>query len=166
MLYQKYENILSEPLLEFCNKILNTPNWSYGHTSTPQSTTPFWNMDLTENKFFTDYMFNRIKEISQENYILHRVYANGQTQGQNGDIHIDDYRQNHKTFLFYPLEWNENFGGETEFFNDKLELISSYLPKKNTGILFSGEVLHRGNAPIISDARLRITVAFKLERIA
>jgi len=163
MTYEVYENILSAPSLSHCRAQLREARWMYGHTSTMESKIPFWYMELADNKFFNDYMFRKIQEATNQKLILHRVYANGHTYGQDGDIHKDDLRENHKTFLFYPLEWSECYGGQTEFFSDDVIKIDEYIPRENTGIMFSGNIFHRGTAPIIPEAKLRITVAFKME---
>lgn len=166
MLYKVYENVLSEPSLNYCRTQLNEAKWMYGHTSTVESKIPFWYMELNESKFFKDFMFEKIQTIANQKFILNRVYANGHTYGQDGDIHKDDLRKTHKTFLFYPLAWDSAYGGQTEFFDEDLNKIDEYVPKENTGILFPANVFHRGTAPNTPDAKLRITVAFKLEASA
>lgn len=164
MIYQVYENVLSEPSLNYCRTQLNEPRWMYGHTSTIESKIPFWYMELSDNKFFRDFMFGKIQEATNQKFILNRVYANGHTYGQDGDIHKDDLRPTHKTFLFYPLLWSSEYGGKTEFFDDNMNKIDEYTPKENTGIIFPANVFHRGTAPSLPEAKLRITVAFKMEQ--
>ena len=48
---------------------------------------PFWLMSLSQNKFFSEYLLNKIESITGSNYNLERVYANGHTYGMKGSPH-------------------------------------------------------------------------------
>ena len=67
--------------LEDFNKTLDflaRPKWEWGHGSNPNNpeySTPFWKMELTEEQFFHDYIFNLIKKTTNEEYFLTNLYC-------------------------------------------------------------------------------------------
>ena len=156
-----YNNVFCD---EDYNKIwsyLTSNNWSFGHVSNEGSSKQFWNMDFTNNSFFTEYLFDKIKNLVGDNYTLERVYANGQTYGLDGEFHQDSFDGKGYTFLYYPsINWETNWGGTTLIF-DGTELKSFY-PFPNTAIMFPGNLFHCGNGPSREFYDLRITIAYKL----
>lgn len=121
----------------------------------------FWYTDLSGNEFFSKTLFERIPNGP---WILERVYANGQTFGQNGKFHQDS--TNHKcwTFLLYanPIDHDvmNEWGGQTEFETNDGRF--SQIPEPNLGILFRSDMFHRGFGPSKKVSGLRITIAWKL----
>lgn len=123
----------------------------------------FWYSELKDNAFFSEHIFNKIPDGP---WTLQRVYANGQSYGQNGDFHVDSVEPDTATFLLYTNEikpehiisWN----GKTEF--DMGNTITSELPIFNTGILFPSGISHRGLAPARYTNDIRITIAWKLKK--
>lgn len=167
---EKYENILSDEeysRLEFLLK--NVVRWSMIGTSEDLSKVTnyipqFWYGDLSEIDFFTKKMFPIIKSIVGEDYELQRVYANGQTFGQDGDWHQDCLDGTEYTFLYYFNKHEDlSLIGETYFnIEDEYQCI---VPKPNSGIFFNGVLLHKGMSPKRGLSDMRITVAFKLKKI-
>lgn len=140
---------------------LNSNKWSFGHISNQGSSKKFWSMNLNDNAFFTDHLFNRLKELIGDDYSLERVYANGQTYGLSGEFHqdcLDDYGY---TLLYYPSkDWKTNWEGCTVILDGSN--LRSFYPHPNTAIMFPGKLLHYGSSPSREFYDLRITIAYKL----
>ena len=160
-MFEQYSNILSNEELNECKKIINSSLWKYGHTSTNLSHTKFFIADLINVLFFNKIFFNKIKKITNKNFNILRIYANGHVFGQEGDWHVDTNIEKAYTFLYYFNEGNPSELGET-YFLDKNDNIKSSLPIYNSGILFKSDILHRGSSPKITFNDMRITIAFKL----
>jgi hypothetical protein len=160
-MFEQYSNILSNEELNECKKIIHSSFWKYGHTSTNFSHNKFFITDLINVSFFNKIFFNKIKKITNKNFDILRIYANGHVFGQEGDWHTDTNIENAYTFLYYFNEGNPSELGET-YFIDENENIKSSLPVYNSGILFKSNILHRGSSPKITFNDMRVTIAFKL----
>jgi len=133
--------------------------WKYGHTSVGDGTNLFFSTtDLLHTNLRGNLEMLASRILNPNQYKLRRVYANGQVMGQDGVFHVDD---GDMTALYYPLPWEPEWGGSTEFRNpDKtVEYIQDRLA------IFDANHPHRGSAPTVPD-RLRITIAFKFDRIS
>lgn len=164
-----YENVFSPIDQESINEHIRKSTWSWGHTSKRcldmKKTTPFWYMGLDDEKFFNEYLFNKIQKIVGEELILHRCYANGNTFGLPGEIHQDGTEDNHVTFLYYANSiWSHEYGGKTTFiFENDLE--NKYvLPAKNRGVYFPALIPHYAEEITRLYAGLRTVVAWKMEK--
>ena len=159
-----YENILSESEIStIWKEFLLSPNWTFSHKTDNNidSNSFIWFLNL-EDPFFTDCIFSKIKSVIGKNFNLQRVYANGQTFGMDGEVHIDSDRNDAYTFLYYPTEvWDLTWSGETVII-DKDGIVHNIYPKPNTGILFPSNWPHYGRGPSKSFDGIRITIAFKL----
>ena len=157
-----YENVFDhDDLEEIWQSHLSKPQWQFWHTSVENSDNCHWLMDLNNNTFFTQNLFEKLKSLIGE-YNLDSVYANGQTYGLNGDIHVDSQNENYHTFLYYPMmHWDLNWGGETVIIRPE-GVIETIYPKPNTGVLFSSNWAHFGKSPSRHCKDLRVTIAFKL----
>jgi SM-20-related protein len=97
-------------------------------------------------------------------HTLIRCYANAQTHGSDGTIHIDSKSDKSYTSVYYPHErWEPNWAGETLIFNaDKSDIIAAIYPKPNRLAIFRGNLPHvaRGVSRICPE--LRITLMFKV----
>jgi hypothetical protein len=138
-------------------------NWTLSGKSN-DVTPKFWYLDLNSDAFFTEYLFRNIRELCKADFKLKRVYANGQTFGQDGAFHQDDTEPNTFTFLMYLNSIDvgdlERWGGETQFKND--EGFLSFVPMTNSALLFDSRLWHRGMSPNRHVDGMRITVAWKL----
>jgi len=101
-----------------------------------------------------------------------RIYANGQTSGQNGNWHQDTSTENGEipkvpnyTFLYYvSKDWDSSkYGGETLFTDYKNDdpLTVSY--KYNRAVLFNSSIWHFARGPLSCCQDLRISLTYKLE---
>jgi Rps23 Pro-64 3,4-dihydroxylase Tpa1-like proline 4-hydroxylase len=143
--------------------VFDSKNWNLSGKS--QDYTPkFWYLDLSSEPFFNEYLLQKIRTLCQKDFQLKRVYANGQTFGQDGAFHQDDTEPNCFTFIMYlnPIDECdlEKWGGETQFKVD--EGFLSYVPLTNSAILFDSRLWHRGMSPNRHVDVMRVTVAWKL----
>jgi len=178
-----YKNILPETeFASLYDTLCASPKWSYIGFSAEKKYT-FWNMDLSDETFFSEKMFSIICQLTNLNFQLLRVYANGQTYGLPGDLHYDSNDNADYTFLFYVNKsWHASWGGQTVFCLDenkainklksiedkghtKNNTITSFFPIPNSGILFKSNIAHVGLEPTRHCKELRITVAYKLKKI-
>lgn len=160
-----YENIFTEQDQLEIIKFLNSSSWCFGQYSHKQKEThkKFWFMDLMNCDFFCVYLMKKICELAEEKFSLIKVYANGQTYGQDGYWHLDSENSNEYTFLYYAnLNWKVTWGGETVFNVDNS--IISFIPKPNSGLLFPANIYHYAKSPSRDFYDLRTTIAFKLKK--
>ena len=159
-----YEDLFSESERETIRAYLNRPMWNWGHKSSHDSkSAPFWNMLLNKDKYFTDYLFNKIQAITGDDLILERCYANGNTFGLPGDIHQDSSSEKGVTFMYYAnYDWDERFGGKTAFiFENETKYI---LPNKGKCVYFPGLIPHYAEEVARLFAGIRITIVWKMEK--
>lgn len=159
----KVKNFTSPDEWKIIQENMPSAPWLLQGNSTSGTKDPdkFWYTDLSHNEFFSKILFEKIPNGP---WTLERVYANGQTFGQNGKFHQDS--QNHRcwTFILYinpidPDDMNE-WGGQTEFETNSGRF--SQIPEPNLGILFKSDIFHRGFGPSKKVSGLRITIAWKL----
>lgn len=165
-MYKQYYDILSAEEYELCKKIINNSFWKYGQTSNLNSSHKFWMLpNLEKYNFFSEIFFNKIEELTNLKFKIHRIYGNGQTLGQEGEWHVDSFDDDDYTFLYYFNEGDTHLIGNTHFADKDDILIHSCKPVFNSGILFKSNINHRGSSPNINFNDLRITIAFKLKKI-
>ncbi len=161
-MYNQYFNILSEEEYTKCKKIIDNSSWNYGEFSHRESPYRFWIIEkLHNNPFFHNTFMKKIEEVTNNKFEIVRIYANGQTFGQEGDWHIDSELEDYWTFLYYFNKGDDSIIGETYFKENGM--ISTARPIHNSGILFKSNIEHKGSSPKINFNDLRITIAFKLK---
>ena len=144
------------------------PAWIWGGKTDyeNENSARLWQINFKNGEGVVDSFILKLWETIKKkvkltnSYEIFRVYANGQTYGMDGDWHTDSDDTGMYTFLYYFTKGDENIIGDTEFMID--EKLLSIKPLKNTGILFSSNLKHRGCAPKKEFKDLRITIAFKL----
>lgn len=170
-----YENFLDvDSFLSLYSYICNKNQWTFGAKSyndkqnfydevsgvSNTECTMFWGMDLTNDKYFSEYLFDRVKQVTERDWDIEMIYANGATYGQSGEFHID--HEKGYTFLIYTnIHWNVSWGGKT-IFRDEQNKIFYVDPIPNRAILFPGTILHCSESLTRKFRGLRITTAFKL----
>jgi hypothetical protein len=172
-----FDNFLTDEELEKCNAAYSKPCWNFGQISqTSPISTPFWMMTLDNDPFFTNDLLLKIENVTKKKYALQRVYANGQTFGQDGTYHQDDTSDESYTFCLFvnkqiTNETVDNIGGEFVF---KIPIMSALTtahkfsrivvePIYNRGILFPSNIFHKGLAFNRYNKGLRISIAWKLK---
>jgi SM-20-related protein len=141
--------------------------WYYGHGSNPGDGSAFWKMDLESDPAFDaiwEHARARCEELAGCALRVRRRYANGHTYGLGGRPHQDD---GEFTLLYYPNpEWKDGWDGETVFYNGDGEITCAVRPRPNRGVFFDAGTPHAGRAPSRACPALRVTVAYKLERVS
>ena len=166
--FEQFKNVLSKEQHQHVLDVLTERAWSFDNWAEHEADKGIlcWSMwGLETREFFNTVFFNRIQEITGRKYNYSRIYANGQSFGQDGVFHLDENDPNAHTFLYYatpldPLEVYE-YGGETQFIQDTGEMYHVY-PFTNTAVIFSGNIWHRGMGPNKWSKQLRTSIAFKL----
>lgn len=164
-----YENVFSPLDIDTIQGYLQRHNWAWGHTSKVVSnfkkTTPFWTMDLIEEKFFTEYLLNKIQNIVGGEFRLQKCYVNGNTYGIPGQLHQDGNIDKHMTFLYYSNNlWSREFGGKTAFIFGDDNKNKYVLPAKNRAVYFPGLIPHYAEEVTRLYSGLRTVIAWKLEK--
>lgn len=161
-----FDSFLTNSEYKEVTKRVNNLEWKYGHKSTIVSKgLPFWNSDLTDDLYFSEYLFDIIKKTVKEPLVLERVYCNGLTYGQNGTYHTDSDEPNSRTFMIYvhdiPYEDYDIADGYLYFKFSGLDYNILYEPIKNRGIYFPGNYLHKANGFSRFITTMRISVVWK-----
>jgi len=165
-----YSNLLRTiEEVQTCDNILRGFGWRFGFKSDvkdseQQQNIPFWKLPLDNEPFFTEHMFNLVKERTEMDFELLEVYCNGQTYGQDGHPHIDNVHGETHTFLYYATQnWNLTWGGQTVFLVDGQRI--GIDPRPNSSILFASNLTHYGEAYNQFCRDLRMTVCYKLKEL-
>ena len=158
-----YDNFLETNTLNWINKQLNRPKWSFtGGGISDEVASKFWHMDglETEDSFVEIYKQN-IEQLNPKNTKIKRIYANGQTATQSGVPHMDD---GDTTILFFPTYWKHYWGGHLHFW-DKGNLTKVVEYKQNRLVTFPAGITHYAGAPDKSFIGLRVSLAFKVDNV-
>ena len=166
---QQYENVLSFQDLQYVKGLILAPSWKWGSQSDPKTNPDgnyFWVLpDLIDNKFYSGYLFSKIKELTGDNLELDKIYFNGQTGGQEGAPHRDvaPHKEHGRTFLIYTTDnFKLHYGGGTTFYSEDEGDSVTFPYKYNRGLYFKNNVLHQC-APISRHFKgLRTVLAFKM----
>ena len=161
------DDFLSDNLLDDAKAAINNSKWEHGGYSSVEGATTFWFCQL-----FTQFNIAFIKKIMRlvetrygEKFDVDRVYANGQTYGQDGSYHQDHEHDDRYTLLIYVSDINESnidsIGGFTQMkMKDGIINIEPYVKR---AVMFKSNIYHRGLAPDRYSNILRQTIAFKLK---
>lgn len=165
------DNFLNEDELNKAISIIEKSNWSFGNFSKKihNHEVPFWSIDLMECVFFSVYVKDIIEKTFSKKFKIERLYANGQTYGQDGLYHIDSTTSNSYTFVLYLTnispEFVEMAGGNIFFKLPGYKYKICYEPIFNRGILFPSNYLHKSTSFTRFIIDLRVSVAWKLIEI-
>lgn len=173
------KNILSDELAEELENFLVKHPWQWGFPSNShmEGTVPHWSIifggiSKSGEKYYNcenelNGIIKTIWEIVKlkffVNDILIRCYANAITKGIDQRVHTDDQYSGSKTLILYVNKiWNIDWAGETIVWDrDIREIVGSYFPKFNHGLLIDGNSWH-GVRPISTYCNnLRMTLMFK-----
>ena len=166
------DDFLTKDELDNCTYIIETMKWDFGHGSnsfTSDTDVIYWNRDLIDNEYLSIYILKIIEKSFSKKFKINRLYANGQSFGQNGSFHFDDLTPNCYTFCLYLTDIAKEYIDIAEgylYFSlpEHLHKIC-YEPKYNRGILFPSHYIHKANAFSRYIFDLRVVIAWKLEEI-
>jgi len=164
------DNFLNNDDLQLLHSIISSKSWDFGQESNGNDDkidTPFWIMKLDDDIFFSKYIKDKIEYTFKKKMNLKRVYANGQTYGQDGSYHIDDYQENAITFCLYihNIDNIEDIGGNLYIKVPNEKIVFSIEPMINRGVLFPSTYIHKGCAFNRYVKSMRVCIAWKLEEI-
>jgi hypothetical protein len=158
-----FRNFLNDNDFQTVQSKILEPKWSCNHkSSNDENNSLFWKMEgLETDSFFSQHLFNKIKELTQEDFEIERIYFNGHNACGQGYPHTDSEKEDGRTFLIYCNDkWDLNFGGGTSFLIDNE--VKTYFPYPNSAVYFNNNILHMAD-PIGKDFKgVRVTLAFKL----
>tara|TARA_R110000824_G_scaffold64848_2_gene169324 strand:- start:40 stop:492 length:453 start_codon:yes stop_codon:yes gene_type:complete len=142
-----YDNFLEPDLLDYCHKYFRNDTL-FKFQRSDKSEENFFLMGLPPHDCLIDFIFFKIKIVSQRNLQMTRFYTNLQFSNMVSDLHTDDGQV---TCLLM-------IAGEGDF-----ELGEQVIPfKENRLILFDSKILHRGRSP---KTGYRITLAYKTNEL-
>lgn len=161
---QRYFDFLSQEKYNELTKIVEKLLWNYSGYSTAESNSnKFWYSELMGHPFFIEWVFE-IEKLINKKFTIDRMYANGQTLGQDGSWHTDSDKDSGYTFLYYFNDVTDiTTIGETYFMVDGEPIAVTPIP--NSAILFPHKFVHKGMAPRKGFNGLRVTIAIKLIEI-
>lgn len=169
------DDFLKKDDLDKAQSIITNNKWAFGHKSkgTESYEIPFWHMKLDDEEFFSKYIKNIIEQEFLKKFELIRVYANGQTFGQDGSYHedtpIEDGRGDCFTFCLYlcpiPKETIEIAGGYVYFKIPGEKYKICYEPVFNRGLFFPATITHKSSSFCRYIMNIRICVSWKLREI-
>ena len=173
-------NVLRSDTFSNVVDLLKKPIWQWGRVTSPdawdEDTTVFWMADLTLDTLVGETAFyevlNKLNQVAPETipyqFKLYSAIAGGKTFGLDGGVHTDkdvefnDMGDGFMTLCFFPNEeWNPEWGGEFQFFNENGEVIATYYPMPNTCLVFDSNIPHRGLAPSRDCKKLRQYISYK-----
>lgn len=107
----------------------------------------------------------QLRKLTQRNFNAYRAYTNLALSTDALFAHTDCLPdQRDFTALWYLCTaWNENWAGETVFYNQDNEIALSTLPKPGRLVLFDGRIRHAGRPPSRIAEQARYTFAIKFE---
>jgi hypothetical protein len=174
------ENVLRQDTWFTVANEMSRTGWQWGRVTNPdvwdEDTNMFWQSDLTMHPWASEIAFYEILNKLQTEYPqtadysfkMQTAIAGGKTFGLDGGIHTDkdvdfnDMGDGYMTFCFFPnREWNPEWGGEFQFFDDNGNVIATYYPMPNTCLVFDSNIPHRGLAPGRNCKHLRIYISYK-----
>jgi len=159
---------------------LDKPIWQFGRVTNPEiwdeDSTVFWQSDLSMHHLVSEIalfeiqnkLYQTAPETTNYQFKLYHAIAGGKTFGLDGGIHTDkdiefnDMGDGFMTICFFPnREWNPEWGGEFQFFDDDGNVVATYYPFPNTCLVFDSNIPHRGLGPTRDCKKLRKYISYK-----
>ncbi len=129
-----------------------------------------WKFDFGPGDFATNPVFRHWREIvvaktaeffPRRQLEVARIYCNNVLYGDHQHAHYDS--ETGVTALYFAnWQWEEDWHGETIFYDDAGEARYAVAPRPGRLVAFPANVVHRGGVPAKTCLQPRLTVAFKL----
>ena len=128
---------------------------------TKQGSLEFLMKDVSNDEYYSEKLFDRLKKKLDVDVSLLRVYFNGQFSGRDGTLHRDGCDI---TALIYISEYDPEWGGFTQILHpdDKQDIVA---PVQGRLLLFPGNTLHKGYSYCYQTCPMRISLAYKINLI-
>jgi hypothetical protein len=164
MSVQIYDNFLNKDEFKKLLDEINKREYTWGHGSVGTNQYPWLSMKLTNCEYAHHILKNKIEPTVNMSFDVERIYMNGQMYGCQSKFHTDSSEDNARTFLYFIHEYTsndaDNYGGYFYYkLNNEIKCIE---PIQNRGILFNGNMLHKGVAFNRCTGLLRQSIAWKL----
>ena len=166
------DNFFSDDVLKKIIDYFNNNKWNCQCIKDPNiirsnsGDSPYWRTELENETLFNFELKNIIEKYLNKNLKLDRIYAVGQTYGQNSVFHIDNDDDNTLTFCFYinsiKIDNNDNDG----LFYVKIPIkkfIVAIEPYMNRGVIFPSNYNHKGSGYNRLNNNFRICIAWKFK---
>jgi len=166
-----FDNLLEKDFLKMITDMIRRKKWEYGHVSNNKDdkSSPFYVVELLNEPLLVHDVKQLIEEKCGKKFTINRVYANGQTFGQNGSYHKDDERDHTFTFCLYIHDIEDkdmaDADGHLHIRIPDKQFVASIEPYNNRGVLFPSNWLHKGCAFNRYFSNLRVCIAWKLIEI-
>ena len=127
---------------------------------------PYWRTELENEYLFNFELKNIIEKYLNKYFKLDRIYAVGQTYGQNSVFHIDNDDDNTLTFCFYINNFTiDTHDGLFYVKIPKKKFIISIEPTMNRAVIFPSNYKHKGSGYNRFNSSFRICIAWKFKII-
>jgi hypothetical protein len=157
----KFRNFLTPEEWNTVQDIIQSGDWKI--TSPTPDTCKVMSMDLTNHKFFSEVLFNKIPHGPWE---LECVYALGQTTGLHGEFFREKRRESNYTFIInateVPMNFLNSWGGQIEFETEHGRV--SEVPETNLAMLFKSNLSRRYLAPSRYVNTIKVMIEWKLKK--
>ena len=170
----QYEDFLPHEMFHEVQHRLLRPQWGVQKSRNDYKAHKiFWVMNLLDDEFFCNDVFQLIKNKIGDHYKIVNVHANAQSFGLDGVPHVDFDDHGALSFLIYVNDsWDIQWGGET-YFLDRFSIqgreteiskkIHTILPVPNRAVCFPSNMFHFGSSPKRDFYGLRYTVRYILK---
>lgn len=130
---------------------------------------PHWKFEFDLAAFDTNPLLRNLRTVicaqvsdlyPARKLTLQRIHCNSHAYGDQQNAHHD--LANGVTALYFANSvWQDDWWGETLFYDVRKEPVLAVAPKPGRLILFAGEIGHRGGVPSRLCFEQRLSVAFK-----
>jgi len=178
-----YDDFLEPSLFSEVCALLAGSHWRYGWRSAKGLGYGLWHTHFAggdkdarepcDEQLLADTRFapiaatwDQIRTRHLKGYHLLRAYANGQTFGLDGSIHVDSVEREEccTAILYAHSAWAVSWGGETAFYDEEGEMFRSIVPTPGRLVLFDAGIPHGAKGPSRECPSLRTALVFKAMR--
>ena len=161
------DNFVNEIELQQVTDAIDRSSWKHVGNLRGNKGITCWCAEMIKEKPLGRQLVSKLEKLFNKKYEISKLYANGQTFGQDGTFDQDDTDGNAYTLLIYvsPIteENIDHIGGFTQF-KQNGKIINSE-PYRKRALFFKSNLLHRLMAPSRLTDILLITLTIKLTEV-